>query len=473
MARHLFGEPLSWDPQVRIDLAIDFMRAGLIEEAIDVLRSAGGTDANGAGPLIEYYLGHLHALRGDTEAATRHRARAAAATPDYCFPSRLEDIAVLTSAIAADPKDARAPYYLGNLLYDRRRHREAIRLWEQSARLGSGFPVVWRNLGIGYFNILNDPAKARRAFDKALNANPTDARILYERDQLWKRLGEAPERRLAELEQRQALVEQRDDLSVELAALYNQTGRHDKALAVIERRRFQPWEGGEGLALGQHVRTHLALGRAALGRGDAVQARRLFERATESPENLGEARHVLANASDIHYWLGMACEAVGDPAAAEEHWVRAASFRGDFQEMSVRAFSEMTYYSALALRRLGKTGEARKLLHDLLAYAGQPRRATPKIDYFATSLPAMLLFEDDLARRNAITAAFLAAQANLGLGRTTQARRLLKRTLDMDCNHAMAADLLAELPAHTDWPQPRHRARQRPRAADRASRHHR
>ena len=34
--------------------------------------------------------------------------------------------------------------------------------------------------------------------------------------------------------------------------------------------------------------------------------------------------------------------------------------------MSVKSFSEMTYYSALALKRLGRTAEAAKLLHDLL-----------------------------------------------------------------------------------------------------------
>ena len=54
---------------------------------------------------------------------------------DYCFPARLEDIAILQTAIEVNPKDARAPYYLGNLFYDRRRHEEAIYLWERSAAL--------------------------------------------------------------------------------------------------------------------------------------------------------------------------------------------------------------------------------------------------------------------------------------------------------------------------------------------------
>ena len=128
-----------------------------------------------------------------------------------------------------NPKDARAPYYLGNLFYDRRRHDEAIRFWEKSAKLDSKFSIVWRNLGIGYFNIRSQPVKARAAYDKAFKANPADARLLYERDQLWKRLGEKPENRLRELEKYPALVRQRDDLSIELCALYNQTGQPEKA----------------------------------------------------------------------------------------------------------------------------------------------------------------------------------------------------------------------------------------------------
>jgi len=81
---------------------------------------------------------------------------------------------------------------------------------------------------------------------------------------------------------------------------------------------FQPWEGGEGGALGQHVRTQLALGRAALAMRDFAGARCYFERALESPRNLSEAKHLLANQSDIHYWLGCALAEYGDKAGARE-----------------------------------------------------------------------------------------------------------------------------------------------------------
>jgi len=413
----------------------------------------------GAGPLVHYTLGWLalqqagaqsevktvlhmqHKTVQAWETARGHFRRAAGMAADYCFPARLEEIAVLNTAMEANPRDARAPYYLGNLYYDRRRQEEAIRLWEKSAKLDPDFAVVWRNLGIGYFNIRQHPARARIAYDRAFRADPGDARLLYERDQLWKRLGEKPERRLRELERHPDLVRQRDDLSVELCALFNQTGQPGRVLALLGERRFQPWEGGEGGPLGQWVRSHLTLGRQAMAAGDFTEAIAHFHQALATPENLGEARHLLANQSDIHYFLGCAFAGAGEVSQAREHWRAAATFKGDFQEMSVRAFSEMTFYSALAWEKLGRRSRAGRLLRELLDYARRLGRTEAKIDYFATSLPTMLLFEDDLTSRQETTALFLQAQARLGLGETAAARRLLRTVLLRDPNHALAADL--------------------------------
>jgi tetratricopeptide (TPR) repeat protein len=300
-------------------------------------------------------------------------------------------------------------------------------------------------LGIGYYNILRQPNKAIAAYDRAFHAAPGDARVFFERDQLWKRLGRSPAQRLAQLEAHPKLVAQRDDLTVELCALYNQTNQPVKAQHLLADRIFQPWEGGEGQALGQHTRIHLLLGREALSHRDAVAAKKFFSDALAAPRNLGEARHLLANQSDIHFWLGEACLALNERDQARVHWRHAAEFRGDFQEMSVRAFSEMTYYSALALERLGRKAAAKKLLRELLAYARRLACQLAQIDYFATSLPTMLVFEDDLTKRQHITATFLQAQAHLGLGRATEAKKLLAKVLHLDPNHALAADLCGGL----------------------------
>jgi tetratricopeptide (TPR) repeat protein len=440
-ARLLKGEALTCDTQTRLDLVLDHARAGLYPEALQLLSGATPESFSGTAPLVHYYAAWLYEQTGDVKSAARLRKLAVAASPDYCFPARLEEIAILKSAIAANPKDARAPYYLGNLFYDRRRHAEAIACWEQAVKGEPRNAVAWRNLGIGYFNILHAPKKARAAYDRAIAANPKDARLVYERDQLWKRLGEKPQKRIRELAKRLPLVKSRDDLSVEYCALLNQTGHHADALKIVATRQFQPWEGGEGMAMGQHVRTHLMLGRAALGKGAADTAQRHFAAALASPCNLGESKHLLSNQSDIHYWLGCAEYALGNRDSATFHWMAAATFKGDFQEMSVRAFSEMTYYSALSWEKLGEKAKAKKLLKDLLSYAKGLSKSKAKIDYFATSLPTMLLFDDDLQFRQETTALFLEAQARLGLGETAAAKKLLAEVLKRDPNHALASDL--------------------------------
>jgi tetratricopeptide (TPR) repeat protein len=450
-ARRLNGEKMACDLQAQLDIVHDHARAGFFEEAVDILQNAS-TDARdlpdqnlGAMPLAGYTLAWLYQKLGDAKLSQKQFQYAASLAPDYCFPSRLEEIDILESAMRANSADARAPYYLGNLLYDRRRHREAIRMWERSARLDASFSIVWRNLGIGYFNILGKPSKARAAYDRAFKANPADARLLYERDQLWKRLGVKPERRLRELEQHGDLVKQRDDLSVERCALYNQIGRPEAAAKSLASRRFQPWEGGEGGPLGQHVRSQLALGRAAMKQDDFKSARLHFEQALTAPQNLGEAKHLLANQSDIHYWLGCAFAGVGEPAKAREHWLTAANFKGDFQEMSVHAFSEMTYFSALSWEKLGKRAKTQKLFRELHTFAQRLEKTAAKIDYFASSLPTMLLFDDDLQSRQETAALFLQAQAQLGFGKRARANALLQVVLRRDPNHALAADLLREI----------------------------
>ena len=223
-ARHLNCESLGCDLQARLDIAHDYARAGFLAEAIDILDKATKPQGDlpdqswGALPLVHYTRGWLYEELGNKSSSRKAFGEAAACPADYCFPARLEEIAILNAAMLANPKDPRAPYYLGNLFYDRRRHAEAIAMWERSANLDGKFSVVWRNLGIGYFNSSKNPAKARNAYEKAFAANPSDDRLFYERDQLWKRLGEKPAKRLRELETRPDLTSQRDDLSIELCA---------------------------------------------------------------------------------------------------------------------------------------------------------------------------------------------------------------------------------------------------------------
>ncbi len=444
-AHFLSGGNVLANHQQVLDLAFDMARAGFYPEAAALLRAADLSARDGSAPIILYAIADFCRQMGDARASAEAYRQAAQAPPDYCFPSRLEELGLLERAIAANPHDARAPYYMGNFLYDRRRHREAIAAWERSVQRDPQFPTAWRNLGIAYFNVEHDAARAREAFDRAFTAGPDDARVLYERDQLSKRMGEPPQLRLAELERYPNLCQRRDDLTVELATLLNQIRQPARAEELLLSRKFQPWEGGEGLVLAQFTRVRLLLGQRALAEGDAASACGSFAAILKPPPSLGEARHLLANQSDVWFWLGAGHARQGDRQQAEPCWMRATRQHGDFQEMSVRAVSEMTFWSAMACLCLGRKEEAAALFQSILDYAEQLERQVPKIDYFATSLPAMLLFEDDLEKRNRIEALYLRGQALLGLGKTAEAVRCFNEVLELDRSHAGAANLLEQI----------------------------
>jgi tetratricopeptide (TPR) repeat protein len=440
--RSLAGKPWRGNNGTRLDVAFDLSRAGLYQEARDILKAFDAMAGDGSGPMVHYTSAWISGILGDTKQTriSLHAARKAA--PDYCFPSRLEEIQVLESALSMDATDARAHFFLGCLLYDRRRHHESITHWKATVANEPSNAVAWRCLGIAFFNNQGDVSAARKAFLQARKAAPGDARLFFEADQLAKRTGEKPSSRLRVLRRHLDLVRQRDDLTVELCALLNQTGEPSEGLQVLNTRTFQPWEGGEGQALGQYVRCCLLLGRRSLAAGDFSGAITHFENALRPPLSLGETKHLLANQSDIHFWLGEAHAELGQHGEARKAWQQAAEFRGDFQNMSVCTFSEMSYYSAMAVQRQGDRSGARRRFEALLNHARELENSTATIDYFATSLPTMLLFDEDIQDRQTTTARFLKAQALLGLGRRREARAQLEQVLARDPNHPLAADFL-------------------------------
>jgi tetratricopeptide (TPR) repeat protein len=440
-SRYLDGVPLKKVARQLLSLGLLMERGGQLEDAIDVF--SGGTTApvDGYKPLLHIAIARCNALLGNQEMTERHLNAAANASADYCFPNSLDHLDLLQYAVTFRPDSSRFHYYLGNLLYHLKRHEEAILQWERSAALDASYARVWRNLAIAYFNVRRDAAAALHAFENALASEPEDARLLYESDQLRKRLKYPAEARLAELLGQRALVDSRDDLTVELATLFNQLQRPQEALTILLSRQFQPWEGGEGLVLSQFTEAKLGLGQAALHQHRVGEALSHFKGALNPPATLGEARHLLANTSNIYYWLGRAYEAMGDEAQSARHYGRSAAQRTDFQAMAVQPFSEMTFWSGLAMQRLGQVREANALFEAMLSYGIELEQQKAKIDYFATSLPSLLLFKEDLDERQTIKARLLQAAALSGLGRNAEALRLLNLIVEAEPHHLFAAAL--------------------------------
>lgn len=427
---------LGGDIQTALDVAYDYSAAGLWNDAARWLRLVA-TQTHTDYPMVFYTQAWLADIGGDDSASTEYRQRAAKAPSLYCFPSRLEEMVILEKTIERAPQDAKARYYLGNFYYDRRRYEDAISCWRASVELEPNFSIPWRNLGIAEYNIRHSPEAALAAYHKATEANPADARLLYEVDQLRKRMGVQPEKRLAALVSAPELVARRDDLVVEQTALLNLTGEYERALEILAGRRFNPWEGGEGLVSAQWVTAHTALGRKLIGTGDFTGAIEHFRLARNYPKNLGEGKHLLTLERQLDYWEGFAQAKAGNKAAAETLYRAAAQ---PLPEPSVHS-----YYRALALAQLGKAEDAQSELSRLHSYATELRKQDPKIPYFAASLPNFLLFDDDPGKRNQVESIVLEAYAELGMQHRQRSAQLFAEVLELEPSHFLARVEVARL----------------------------
>lgn len=239
-----------------LEYALDYAAAGLYEEAARWLDFLPGKEGQ-TYPMIVYALGYFAHQQGQEEKAAALYRKAETLSPDYCFPNRLEEILILEDAMRLNPEGDRAPYYLGNFWYAARQYEQAVDCWNRSAALDGNFPTVLRNLALANYNKLGRPDEAVRLLEKAFALDSTDARILMELDQLYKKRRVPHRQRLDFLEQHRELVEQRDDLCVERITLYNQLGDYTTACHLLAERKFHPWEGGEGKVTGQFVFAHV------------------------------------------------------------------------------------------------------------------------------------------------------------------------------------------------------------------------
>jgi tetratricopeptide (TPR) repeat protein len=414
-------------------VALDYIAAGCYEEAAQHLEA--GAQVCPTTPMTYYYLGWSLHLAGENCAEAF--AKAAAHAPDYCFPNRLEAILALQCAQQLNSSDSKAPYYLGNLWYDKRQYPEAIACWEKSAELDGTFPTVIRNLSLAYFNKLQQEDKAVIFLEKAFALDPTDARILMELDQLYKRICRPQAERLAFLEKHLDLVAQRDDVYLERATLCNQLGDYVKAKELIDARRFHPWEGGEGKVPAQYQIARVELAKASLMQKDYQQAIQLLLECLEYPHNLGEGKLHGAQENDFHYFLGCAYKGLGQLEQAKLYWELAKD--GNREPAAAIFYNDQKpdkiFYQGLALLKLGRETEAKTRFDALIAFGEKHLDEIIKLDYFAVSLPDLLIWDDDLTFRNKIHCTYMLGLGYFGLGNKSLAHQFLTDAKEMDSNH--------------------------------------
>lgn len=414
-------------------VALDYIAAGLYDEAVQLL--VEGIKVCPTTPMTYYYMGWALSLANKDAKAVFETA--AKHSPEYCFPNRLEAILALEVAQKINPKDAKAPYYLGNLWYDKRQYPEAIASWEKSAAIDDTFPTVLRNLSLAYFNKLQQEEKAVQYLESAFSLDTSDSRILMELDQLYKRLCKPHTERLAFLEKHLNLVAQRDDVYLEYATLCNQLGNYVEAIELIDNHIFHPWEGGEGKVPAQYQLARVELAKQMLAKKEFENAIKLLKECLEYPHNLGEGKLSGAQENDFLYWLGCACEGLEQMDEARKYWELAKE--GNTEPAAAIFYNDQKpdkiFYQGLALLKLGLPNEANIRFNKLISFGEKHLDDTIKLDYFAVSLPDLLIWEDDLTFRNKIHCHYMLGLGNFGLGAMDKAKTHLQQAAKMDINH--------------------------------------
>jgi tetratricopeptide (TPR) repeat protein len=437
-------------PNTGLETAVEYGSAGLWQDGIDflTLMTTLCLRKDEVHPLAYYYLAYFADQIRDAKMAAEYRRLARQAVPAYAFPFQWEAIAALRAAMAADPQEARAPYYLGNLLYDWQ-PEEATKLWETSTSLDASFPIVHRNLAVAWSHgkSTNDLTQAISQLEQAVAAPQKFALHFTELDELYAAAGVSPEKRLALLEQNQAVVSMRDDALSREIGLKIFAGKYDQAIGLMSDRQFSVWEGGTLEVADHWVQAHLLRGRQELAAGRVAQARADFESAKVIPDNLPSDQRRGGHSAEIAYWLGNCWEASGELTRAKEFWTEAAKASmsgprrgpGGAEDRGLERQLQ-SYYQALAKRKLGQAAEAETALRGLIEAAERALgRETDRTGGVETS-------SERLSHRNRTAFTHcIAGCAYAGLGEKEKAKAEFEQALQSAPDCQAAKEQLAAL----------------------------
>jgi len=432
-------------PATAQETAAEYLNEGLWQDGSDVL-SQLNIDKAIMHPMVYYYLGYFADKLGQTRNASQYYQQAASLPPDYVFPFQNEAIDVLRRAIEANPRDARAPYYLGNLLYDWQ-PEEATRMWERSAGLDPSFAITHRNLATAYMHQSSgaDINKAIAQMEQAVSLEHKYALHFTELDELYEQAGIPLEKRLLLFQQNASVVARRDDAQNRVIALQIATGQVDDAIRTMTTRAFAVAEGANLNVADHWTDAHILRAQTEIHAKRYTEALADLEAAATIPANLPVGFGYGGSSTryaELAYWTGVAHEGSGDTEKAAESWKHAvappepAPQRPANQSGDVAAGgSAQAYYKGLAFQKLGQTEKAQALFQKLVQSAQNE-----------LNQPASPAGGGEVsARVRTANAHYLAGLGYLGLKDQVQAKAELSQAIQMSPDLVGARAALASL----------------------------
>ncbi len=408
-------ETFGGKPENFINVALNYMEAGLYEDALRVLAIAD------VDPLVLYYRAFCLSKLGKEFASLL--AQAKAMDSGLCFPARLEDLEVLQFVAAHSADDANACYFLGSIYYDRFRYDDAISAWEEGIARDPNHAKCLRNLAIAYYDKRGDFTSARICMEKAME-NRVDPRLLFEYQQLLKNSNVCPEERLAVYDKYPELLAERDDCYLDRIVLLSQMGRYAEAIHAARIKRFHIYEGGEGNLTKQHAWMHVLYGNELAKAGDQAAAEQAYMDGVNMPKSYGEAKTWFNQEAHIFYYLGQLLQSQGKQEEAKHAFEEASIYKA--------AVSELSMFRALALRKLNRFSEAREVLMEMLESGDNLIANKDLRSYYGVGSPTPMPFEYDIEKINTVNGEILRGYALLGLGRKEEANQAIAAAAALD-----------------------------------------
>lgn len=424
-------------PDEALEMAASLMNAGIWRQASWVLQQSPS-------PIAKYYRGWILEQNGRKDEALAEYKAAAAMPPALVFPFQLEAEKALRAAIAANPQDARAPYYLGNLLFDRQLE-VAVALWEKARDLDPKFAVVHRNLAVAWSLKEATVPQAMKSLETALQLNPADGVYVFEWDRLAEQQQVALKQRLDMFDKYAQASASRDDAESRHVALMVQTGEYDRAIDVLNKRHFHLWEGGVRFnASDSWTESHLLRGQQRMATKNFDAALADYKIALDFPPNLEATRGYRGSRlPEALYFQGLALHALGRADEAKKAWRESAAQLLGTEENphpGIDSGAALLYYQGRSLEKLGETRKAKMIFESLVEVgrgAGAPK---PGSDFFAK------FGERGSARLRSAQAHYMAGLGQLGLNQPARARAEFQKAVELNAYHLDARTQLKSLP---------------------------
>ena len=107
--------------------------------------------------------------------------------------------------------------------------------------------------------------------------------------------------------------------------------------------------------------------------------------------------------------------------------------------------ADMILYQGLACYKLGQQKIGNRMMYKLIDFGEQHVRDEVKIDYFAVSLPDLMIYEENFTLKNQAHCNYVMGLGSLGLGKKEEAAAFFTETLNIDPFHLNCRILLEEL----------------------------